>query len=294
MGDLIRFWGVRNSIPAPISASRYKERLLKAIEELHGSWSSAEVTSEAALRLLPPALTDLVGGETACAEIRLGDVHLICDAGTGARPLGYDLMVRKISGDVHLFLSGLDWCYIQGWPFFIPGYIPSNTVHFYSAELNLEEGMVRQQNLEHFPVTFTDPGHARKVFHRAASEWTLGKGKLKVKSLPNGSQCLLLSSNNRSIGYWMNCAGMELMSLAPFFQKADFLCLGFPPRGDWTSFGEDALAFARGTGAGHLLLTHFPPALTDEEISGLEEHLRSRAGGLSFSLVREGKEYGFS
>lgn len=295
MGDLIRFWGVRNSIPAPISASRYKERLLAAIEELHGSWSErTDTPADAALKLLPPRLTNLVGGETACVEIRLGATHLICDSGTGARPLGYDLMVRKISGDVHLFLSGLDWCYIQGWPFFIPGYIPPNTIHFYSADINLEEGMVRQQNLEHFPVTFTDPGHARKVFHRSAQEWSIGSGKLRISSLSNGTQCLRLNDSGQSVGYWMNTTNVDLLSYTEFFQNVDFLCLGFPSRREREEdFVTAALALSRACGARHLLLTHYHPAATDEEISAMEERVKSLASDLKVDFAREGQEFLF-
>jgi len=83
----VRFWGVRGSIPTPGPA------------------------------------TVKVGGNTACVEVRCGSDLVILDAGTGLRLLGLALL-KELPVKAHLFYSHVHWDHIQGFPFFIPAFIP--------------------------------------------------------------------------------------------------------------------------------------------------------------------------
>src|SRR5213594_3674906 len=87
-GTLIRFWGVRGSVPTPGPATvRY-------------------------------------GGNTSCVEVRAGGQIIILDAGTGLRLLGQRLLAEF--GDrplnLTLLLTHTHWDHIQGLPFFPPMY----------------------------------------------------------------------------------------------------------------------------------------------------------------------------
>lgn len=84
----ITFWGVRGSVPAPGRG------------------------------------TVRFGGNTACVEISSGGSIIVCDAGTGIRPLG-EALLRRAQGrpiSAHLLLTHLHWDHFIGLPFFAPLY----------------------------------------------------------------------------------------------------------------------------------------------------------------------------
>ncbi|MBD2578093.1 MBL fold metallo-hydrolase [Oscillatoria sp. FACHB-1406] len=72
------------------------------------------------------------GGNTSCVEMRLNDKRLIFDGGTGLRQLGNSLL-GQMPVEAHLFFTDYHWDRIQGFPFFVPGFIPINRFHIYGA-----------------------------------------------------------------------------------------------------------------------------------------------------------------
>lgn len=93
----IKFWGVRGSIPSPgPNTQRY-------------------------------------GGNTTCIEVRTDDDNLIIlDGGTGIFPLAQTLL-KELPVNAHIFNTHSHWDHIQGLPFFIPIFIPGNSIHLYGA-----------------------------------------------------------------------------------------------------------------------------------------------------------------
>jgi phosphoribosyl 1,2-cyclic phosphodiesterase/CheY-like chemotaxis protein len=118
---LIRFWGVRGSIPTP------------------GSETAG------------------YGGNTSCVEMRVGEQVLILDAGSGIRRLGQSLM--KEFKDKPLSLTMLvthtHWDHIQGFPFFIPAYSPKVSVRilgYEGAVHGLRGALFEQMQSAFFPI----------------------------------------------------------------------------------------------------------------------------------------------
>jgi phosphoribosyl 1,2-cyclic phosphodiesterase len=117
----IRFWGVRGSIASPGPKTvRY-------------------------------------GGNTTCIEIRTDDNELlILDAGTGIFPLSQTLLA-EMPLTANVLLSHTHWDHIQGLPFFVPNFIPGNTLRLHGAfdpisGSGVEQAMSVQLQYSYFPV----------------------------------------------------------------------------------------------------------------------------------------------
>lgn len=117
----IKFWGVRGSIPSPgPNTQRY-------------------------------------GGNTTCIEVRTDDNELIIlDGGTGIFPLAQQLL-KEMPITAYILNTHSHWDHIQGLPFFIPIFIPGNTIYLYGAfdpisGAGPERIMNVQMQYSYFPV----------------------------------------------------------------------------------------------------------------------------------------------
>ncbi len=121
----VKFWGTRGSIPTP---------------------------GRTTLRY---------GGNTSCVEVRCGETVILLDCGTGAREAGLAL-AKEFKGKTlhaHVFVSHTHWDHIQGFPFFVPAYVPGNHLTLYSvrgADKSLEKIFTGQMDSSYFPVDLTD------------------------------------------------------------------------------------------------------------------------------------------
>lgn len=82
--------------------------------------------------------TDEFGGNTTCYLVQAanGKRHIV-DAGSGIRILGLSLM-KKGQGtnlEANLYITHTHWDHIQGFPFFVPGYIKGNKIDVYSRAM---------------------------------------------------------------------------------------------------------------------------------------------------------------
>ncbi len=101
------------------------------------------------------------GGNTPCLTVSYGRHTLVLDAGTGIRKLGLILQAeaRGAPLEVDLLVTHTHWDHIQGFPFFVPAYVPGNTVHVYgprSLSKPLDKVLRGQMDPEYFPVALGD------------------------------------------------------------------------------------------------------------------------------------------
>ena len=106
------------------------------------------------------------GGNTPCVTIEHNEQMLILDAGTGLRRLGLELIRRsKASGednqqlDMNMLVTHTHWDHIQGFPFFVPAYVPGNNLRIYgprTIDRPLEKVLRGQMDPVHFPVALGD------------------------------------------------------------------------------------------------------------------------------------------
>jgi phosphoribosyl 1,2-cyclic phosphodiesterase len=166
----VRFWGTRGSIPTPGHKTRR------------------------------------FGGNTSCVEIRVGDVELICDGGTGLRELGLDLLQRsQPKVEAHLFFSHMHWDHIQGFPFFVPAYGQNSELTVYETapgDDRVQKLLHGQMRSEYFPVEFGDLG--ARISARHFEGGTLQIGPITVR-------CLEQTHPGRSYAYAFELGGKKIV-----------------------------------------------------------------------------------
>jgi len=160
---LVRFWGTRGSLPVALTPSGVRDKLATALVRASGR---AFATPEEARRFLDLELdfetAHTFGGNTSCVQIETGgDEYLVCDVGSGARPFGNHVLATHgaAKGNTfHIIMSHVHWDHVQGFPFFMPAYLPGNRIRIYGCHAELEEGFRRQNAAPSFPVDFSRMG----------------------------------------------------------------------------------------------------------------------------------------
>ncbi len=170
---LVKLWGVRGSIPAPLGNTEYKQKITRLLELAiqQGLNDSSEIPDF--INGLSDDLKYVYGGNTTCVTVTSdsGRVYIL-DCGTGIRHLGYELMKGPCGegkGTLDIFLTHNHWDHIQGLPFFTPIYIKGNILNFYSPYDNQEEHLRVQQSFPFFPGLW-EQTPSEKVIHKLDGE----------------------------------------------------------------------------------------------------------------------------
>ncbi len=308
----IKLYGVRGSLPTPLSGTEYREKLEKILDSAHREFQVKNGTFSVGdfLNHLEPNLLRPVGGNTTCVyvESKNGE-KLIIDCGSGMRELGNDLLKAGIAkgGKIRILVTHTHWDHIQGWPFFKPGYIPGVEVDFYSTIENLKERFDRQQNPENFPITLDDM-MSKKTFTLLKRQKTVRLGDFKVTPL-------LLKHPGNCTGYhieedgksFLFCTDVEvrdedLSDFAAFRKqigKPDMLIIDAQYSSEeaekkigWGhTSGRLAVKCGEVLGVNKLVLTHHEPDHPDEEIVRMFNHEKESANLPEILLARESDSF---
>lgn len=190
---IIKFWGVRGSIPAPMGPHEVKAKIVSALKGASDHDLENERTVERYVDGLPPHARGTYGGNTSCVQLQSGDTTIIFDAGSGIRALGMDLMEGRFgqgTGTAHLFLSHTHWDHIHGFPFFLPAFVPGNRIVVYSAFADVQKRFKIQQAPSYFPVAL-EAMDADIEFFRLSEGETITIDDLSISNMelkhPGGS-----------------------------------------------------------------------------------------------------------
>lgn len=166
---LIRFWGVRGSIACPGSQTvRY-------------------------------------GGNTSCVEVQVGGERLVFDGGTGLRVLGLKLL-SEMPVNVNMFFTHSHWDHIQGFPFFVPAFVPGNRFNIYGSIApngsTIEQRLNDQMLHPNFPVPLQIMGADLKFCDLEVGE-VVKIGEIEVENA-------LLNHPGEAVGYRVNWRGHSM------------------------------------------------------------------------------------
>jgi phosphoribosyl 1,2-cyclic phosphodiesterase len=156
---LVRFWGTRGSLPAPLSQAAIRAKMHRALIAARGRYfDSAEAIDAFIDRELPFSVRGTFGGNSSCVEIAIpGKDYFLCDSGSGLREFGATVMGNHgcvQSRGVNIFLSHLHWDHIMGFPFFAPTRVAGAVIRVYGCHEAMREAFEQQQCAPHFSVGF--------------------------------------------------------------------------------------------------------------------------------------------
>ena len=306
----IRFWGVRGSLPAPLSASMVRDKFSAILRQALPEDLADPESRDRFLAGLPPWLFGTVGGNTSCVSVSLDgfDEQIVFDCGSGISELGKAAAGNPPS-KYHLFLSHFHWDHLQGLPFFAPAFNPSVGIDFYSPKPGFQEDLSGLMCEPYSPIRLGNMA-AGQVFHLLKAPVGIGPATVSFREMnhPGGSFAYRVAHGEKRFIY---ATDVELEpndfvktdENAAFFADADMMVVDsqYTPMEaiEKRKWGHSpysiAVEFAMNWGARRLVLFHHDPGSDDRR---LHEILRSarqylelmRGEGMEISLACEGME----
>jgi phosphoribosyl 1,2-cyclic phosphodiesterase len=291
----VRFWGTRGSIPVALTSADIRDKVAEALFRAEGRrFDSVGEAHDFAVKHLDFSLTHTFGGHSPCVEIETGtEEYLVCDMGSGARPLGAHVLARQSGkpATVNVFMSHVHWDHIMGFPFFGPAYVPGTHIRIHGCHEVIEQAFRLQQAPPCFPVEFSQlaadiefvkltPGRAHQIsgvqvtptsqMHSGESygyRFEVG-GKVVVYTTDSEHKLENRAQTERFVRFFH---GADLVVFDAMYSLADAISV----KADWghssNIIGVELCQMAR---VRHLVLFHHEPAYDDATIEGVLRETR--------------------
>ncbi|MCL2271067.1 MAG: MBL fold metallo-hydrolase [Treponema sp.] len=309
---LIRFWGVRGSLPSPLLPSDIKAKVSAIVDRMVPEDIADAESRERFLAGLPPWLYSTVGGNSLCVSVDIEGFNepFIFDCGSGIREMGISCSSRNPApAGYHIFFSHFHGDHLLGFPFFNPAYQPSVRLDFYSPDYGLEGCLSTMMGPPFFPIQL-ESLMSKKNFHLMESSVTVGPATVAYKKMnhPGDSFSYMVTHNGKRFIY---ATDTELQNSdftlseenSGFFRDADLIVLDSQytlgeaiEKYNWGhSAFSLAVEFAVNWGIKHLVLFHHDPTYDDQKLYGILQSAhwylqRIGAKEMEISLATEGLE----
>jgi len=284
----VRFWGVRGSIPAPLNGNQIRKKMLRVLEFAADKDISSSQNRKEVLDALAKEECLVIGGNTTCIEVETNDAHIIFDMGSGIRELGYEILEQNKKNKkmhFHIFLSHTHWDHIQGFPFFLPAYLPNYELTFYSPHDELQYRLNYQQDFRFFPVS-TDYMSSKKEFVQLEKDQEIKINNTVIKHIelhhPGKSFAYRVESEGKSFvfatdGEYNNLSFERISTYIDFYSNADLLVFdaqySFDEEIEKVDWGHSSALFGVDISikadVKQLAITHHGPEQNDDTIRKL-------------------------
>jgi phosphoribosyl 1,2-cyclic phosphodiesterase len=284
----IKFWGVRGSVPTPLTANQIKNRISAVVQRICPDDIRSPESRELFLGSLPPDIFGVVGGNTTCIEVRTNDdVCIIFDAGTGIRELGnYYVKERSNIREFHIFFTHFHWDHIQGIPFFSPAFLKQNKVFFYSPVDGFESFIRMQMKYPYFPIQMDILGSQIRFIELNKKNLKIANSTVtwRIMKHPGGCFAYRLEYEGKSVVIATDSEITEhefkqIGENTDFFKSIDILVVDSQytleesiNKMDWghSSYSID-VDLESTWGVRNLVLFHHEPMYDDRKILGIEK-----------------------
>jgi phosphoribosyl 1,2-cyclic phosphodiesterase len=290
MSFKLKLWGVRGSLPTPQSIDQMEQKLVDVLEK-YREQGATQNPKDFVKTLGSDTLG--FGGNTICVQYMTPKTQIIVDGGSGIRALGDTLMAGPCGeghGDVRILMTHFHWDHLVGLPFFVPLFIPGNTVHFYAVQPDLEVNVRRLFAKPNFPVPF-ERLPAKIVFHRLSARQSFSIGDIQVTpyQLDHPDPCYgyRLEAGGKVMAHCVDTEGRrisreELGLDVQLYQNVDLMVfdaqysfLEAAEKVDWGhASGPIGLDLALRERVKKVLFIHHDPAAPDRKIAEAERQTR--------------------
>lgn len=291
----VKFWGVRGSIPNPLTTEQLQEKLFQALTNAQGVNLGDAASVRNYIRDLDPWIGRVVSGNTTCVEVEAGGEIIIIDCGSGMRDLGATMMAREFGrghGVAHIFLTHAHWDHLQGFPFFAPLYVPGNRITIYAVGADPRRYFDHQQVAPiYFPLTVREfPAELQFIQLKEGSSIQIGRTTVSNLALQHPGTAYAYRFDDgvsvfvfASDGEYKELDDVSLSRYIEFFSHADALAFDsqfslrdlFLSKRDWghssVMIGVD---IAEKAGAKKLVMVHYDPSDSDRSIYEVAESAR--------------------
>ena len=283
----IKIWGCRGSLPAAIKPLQIEEKIARAIHQMPQVNTADWAAVWGYVRGMSPLARGTAGGNTTCVELQTNGTTFVIDAGTGLRELGLELMKGQFGrgeGEIHIFFSHPHWDHIQGFPFFMPAYIPGNRIVIYGVH-DMQTALVDQQRYLNFPVPISSM-EARLEFVQLEAGRMFEVDGVRIDTIRNahpGDSYGYRFENGRNTFVFASDAEFKHLDQhatrphTAFFKEADALIFDaqYTLREGWVKedWGHSSamigVEMALSAGVKRLILFHHDPANDDDDLEGI-------------------------
>ncbi|MDM8526588.1 tetratricopeptide repeat protein [Anaerolineales bacterium HSG24] len=285
----ITIWGARGSIPSPLKPAEIEEKICKAIYGMPPDVDTNNLESvREHVQELPILLRGTAGGNTSCLQIEAGSETFIIDAGSGIRELGLELMkgpCGRGQGRLHILFSHPHWDHLQGFPFFVPGFIPGNQIFIYSIH-NIKHALEEQQCPLNFPVPLSIMRANIEFIHiEVGQPFTIGQVNINtIMNAHPGNAYGFRFEDQHSVFVYASDSEYKHLNHADvkphieFFRDADALIFDAQYtlkeawlKEDWGhSSAMIGIDLARVAGVKKLILSHHDPTYSDAQLQQMQ------------------------